>query len=68
MGQASQSVGKHVVWAAGRWVEALCACATCAVAITRNYQAMPCYPDDQTCYLGVENVESRLRQHQSKVS
>ena len=33
-----------------------------------SYQAIPSFPDNKTCCVGVGNVESRLRQHQLKVS
>ena len=42
----------------------LCMCSICS----GSYQAVPSFSDDQTCYVGAENVESKPRQHQLKVS
>ena len=44
------------------------ACAECAAAVFGSYQAVSGFVDVQTCCVGARNVESRLRQHQLKVS
>ena len=42
----------------------LCMCSMCS----GSYQAIPRFPDDQTCCVGPGNMENRPRQHQLKVS
>ena len=44
------------------------ACAECVEAVISSYQAIPGFVDVQTYCVRVENVESRPRQHQWKVS
>ena len=44
------------------------ACAECATVVISSYQVVPGFVNVQTCCVGVENVESRPRQHQWKVS
>ena len=44
------------------------ACVEYAAAVIGSYQAVPGFVDVQTCCVGARNVESRLRQHQLKVS
>ena len=44
------------------------ACVEYAAAVIGSYQAVPGFVDVQTCCVGAKNVESRLRQHQLKVS
>ena len=45
-----------------------CECADMQEQLLGNYQAISSFPNDQTCCVGAENVESRPKQHQLKVS
>ena len=60
------------MWATGGWAEALWSVETWVVHVQwqllSRYQLVPSFPDDQTCCVGAENVESKPRQHQLKVS
>ena len=60
------------MWAAGGWAEALWSAETWVVHVQwwllSSYQAVPDFPDDQTCCVRDGNVESKPRQHQLEVS
>ena len=63
------------MWVVGGWTKAPWSAKTWAVHVQHmqrqlpsNYQVVPSFSDDQTCDVGAENVESKPRQHQLKVS
>ena len=59
------------MWTIGGWAEAPWSAETWAVHVQwqllSSYQAVPGFPNDQTCCVGAGNVESKPRQHQLKV-
>ena len=66
---------EHVGWAAGGWAKVPWSAETWVVHVQHvqwqllsSYQAVPSFPDDQTCCVGAGNAESKPRQHQLKVS